>query len=74
MMLPNFETINYIKFESNETLQQALSGDLNLFLRFVLNVLNTSHGFLVWKNIIADIPHLNKRFTSIGLVMKKIND
>jgi len=71
-MLPNFETINYTKFESNETLKQRLSGDLNLFLGFVLNVLIPRHGFLVWKNIIADIPNLDKRFTSIGLVMKKI--
>lgn len=70
-MIPMLETIPFTAFKSTETQKQRLARNNRLLLGFILNVLFPRRGLVGWQNIVADIPQLNRRFASIGLVMRR---
>ena len=70
-MLPMLETIRFTSFESADTQRKRLASNKHLLLSFVANILFPRRGLRVWKNMVADLPQLDKNFVTIALVMRR---
>jgi SAM-dependent methyltransferase len=69
--LPTLQVIQFMRFESSETLLSRLIANKKLLLAFIFNIIVPRRGLTVWKNVVADLFNLNRRFVTIGLVMHR---
>jgi SAM-dependent methyltransferase len=69
--LPALQTIQFMRFESSETMLSRLIANKHLLLAFLFNIIVPRRGLRVWKNVAADLFNLNRRFVTLGLIMHR---